>query len=64
MIKGTVVVFGGGGYVGTVLIPALLDEGYIVRVFDTFWYEKSIFNIFQTVPPRHLFFYYKNKMSQ
>jgi nucleoside-diphosphate-sugar epimerase len=54
MVKGTVVVFGGGGYVGTVLIPALLAEGYIVRVFDTFWYGKSILNGHSTDPKLQL----------
>ena len=43
MFDRTVVVFGGGGYVGAVLIPALLADGYKVRVFDTFWYGKSVF---------------------
>jgi nucleoside-diphosphate-sugar epimerase len=43
MAKRTVVVFGGGGYVGAVLTPMLLAEGYTVRVFDTFWYGKTVF---------------------
>jgi nucleoside-diphosphate-sugar epimerase len=43
MGKRTVVVFGGGGYVGAVLVPMLLAEGYAVRVFDTFWYGKAVF---------------------
>lgn len=50
MVKRTVVVFGGGGYVGAVLTPALLAEGYIVRVFDTFWYGKSVFKEVLTNP--------------
>ena len=33
-----VVVFGGGGYCGSVLIPQLVSEGWDVTVFDTFWY--------------------------
>ena len=41
--KRTVVVFGGGGYVGAVLVPMLLSEGYAVRVFDTFWYGNKVF---------------------
>ena len=42
-MKRTVVVFGGGGYVGAVLVPLLLAQGYVVRVFDTFWYGKEVF---------------------
>jgi len=33
-----IVVFGGGGYCASLLIPQLLDEGWNVRAFDTFWY--------------------------
>jgi nucleoside-diphosphate-sugar epimerase len=33
-----VIVFGGGGYCASLLVPQLLDEGWDVRVFDTFWY--------------------------
>lgn len=43
MAKRTIVVFGGAGYVGAVLTPVLLAEGYLVKVFDTFWYGKSVF---------------------
>jgi nucleoside-diphosphate-sugar epimerase len=32
------VVFGGGGYCGSVLVPQLINEGWNVTVFDTFWY--------------------------
>lgn len=32
------IVFGGGGYCASVLIPQLLTEGWDVTAFDTFWY--------------------------
>ena len=44
MAKRVVVVLGGGGYVGSVLVPMLLEENYKVRVLDTFWYGKEVFN--------------------
>ncbi len=34
----TVVVTGGGGYVGSVLVPKLLGRGHSVRVLDAFFY--------------------------
>jgi nucleoside-diphosphate-sugar epimerase len=34
----TVLVSGGGGFVGTVLTERLLGLGYAVKVFDTFWF--------------------------
>ena len=43
MKKRTVVVFGGGGYVGSVLVPMLLTKDFKVKVFDTFWYGRSVF---------------------
>jgi nucleoside-diphosphate-sugar epimerase len=43
MKKRTVVVFGGGGYVGSALVPMLLTKDFKVKVFDTFWYGISVF---------------------
>ena len=38
----TVYVTGGGGYVGSALVPRLLEEGYAVRVLDLFLYGKDV----------------------
>lgn len=35
------VVFGGGGYCGSVLVPQLLEEGWDIIVYDKFWYGKD-----------------------
>lgn len=32
------IVFGGGGYCGSLLVPQLVAEGWDVTVFDIFWY--------------------------
>ena len=39
-----IIVTGGAGYVGSKLIPKLLEKGYYVKVYDTFWYGKNIFS--------------------
>jgi len=43
MVGKSVVVFGGGGYCGGVLVPQLIDDGWDVTVFDTFWYGVNHF---------------------
>jgi len=40
----TVLVTGGGGYVGSALVPDLLKRGYGVKVVDTFWYGRDVFD--------------------
>ena len=36
-----VLIIGGGGYVGTELQRHLIENGYRVRVYDTFWYPEG-----------------------
>ena len=33
-----IIIFGGGGYCGSILVPQLLNRNWKVTVFDTFWY--------------------------
>jgi len=40
----TILVTGGGGYVGSALVPDLLKHGYRVKVVDVFWYGKDVFD--------------------
>lgn len=40
----TIFVTGAGGYVGSLLIPALLKEGYNVKAHDIYWYGDDVFD--------------------
>ncbi len=42
--KKRILVIGGAGYVGSALVPKLLDAGHYVRVLDTFWFGRDVFN--------------------
>jgi nucleoside-diphosphate-sugar epimerase len=44
LIIKNVLVTGGGGYVGAVLVPKLLESGYAVRVLDLFIYGEQVFD--------------------
>jgi len=39
----SILVTGGGGYVGSALVPDLLKAGYHVKVVDVFWYGHDVF---------------------
>ncbi|MBE0544972.1 MAG: NAD-dependent epimerase/dehydratase family protein [Verrucomicrobia bacterium] len=40
----TILVTGGGGYVGSALVPSLLKQGYRLKVVDVFWYGRDVFD--------------------
>ena len=41
----TVFVTGGAGYVGAALVPALLEAGYGVKVFDLYLYGDDVLEV-------------------
>ena len=49
-----VTITGGAGYVGSALVPYLLDRGYEVTVLDLFWYGDEFFNSVKGNPKLHL----------
>ena len=39
-----ILVIGGAGYVGSALVPKLLDQEHYVAVLDTFWFGDNVFD--------------------
>ncbi|MFH1593955.1 MAG: SDR family oxidoreductase [Candidatus Omnitrophota bacterium] len=46
----SVLITGGAGYVGSALVPKLLDKGYHVKVLDLYIYGDNIFDVFKAHP--------------
>ena len=46
----TVLVTGGAGYVGSVLVPRLLNKGYRVKVIDLYLYGKHVLDVVKEHP--------------
>ena len=46
----TILVAGAGGYIGSVLIEALLDAGHRVRAFDWFFFRTALLADLETRP--------------
>ncbi len=47
-----ILVIGGAGYVGSVLVPKLIDLQYPVRVVDTFWFGENLIDLCAERPGR------------
>jgi nucleoside-diphosphate-sugar epimerase len=50
----TILVTGGAGYVGSALVPELIEHGYHVKVLDLFWYGREVFGKFSRHPQLEL----------
>lgn len=53
-MKQTVLVTGGAGYVGSALVPQMLDRGYRVKVLDLFIYGEDVFDDVRAHPDLEL----------